>query len=223
MAKNKAELKQRAADFTMDFKIAMDGCSGVGKGLIGSLLAKEYRLTYIESSLIYRGLAFLIRQEKIELTNQLAIANLVKARNILQETKNSDLRTEFIGQLASKIAVIADIRQEITNYLQNIMQKTPRIIMEGRDIGTIIAPQTELKIFLEADLMIRAKRRYKQLQLAGKECSLDDIFESLKQRDLRDQTREIAPLKPAKDAVIIDTTYLSPAQVMAKIKKLISL
>ena len=107
-------------------------------------------------------------------------------------------------------------------YLKKLIQTTPRIIMEGRDIGTVVAPNADLKIFITASAEVRAIRRYKQLLMAGKDCILSDVLDLLRSRDERDISREVAPLVPAADACIIDTTNLTTDQVVQKIKDIVS-
>ena len=144
-----------------------------------------------------------------------------KNEDIISRVKGVDLNIELIGDFASKISTINSVRTSLTKYLSNLMNDTPRIIMEGRDIGTVVAPDADVKIFISADVEVRAMRRYKQLQLEGKDCILGDVLDLLKKRDARDSNRSAAPLKAADDALVIDTSKLEPSEVILKIKEFI--
>lgn len=214
-------LIEKANNKNLDFKIALDGPSASGKGLIGSMLAKEYSLKYVQSSIVYRGLAFVCIEDGIDSDNIDAVIHAAEHEDIISRVKGVDLNTELIGDIASKISSIAMVRSTLTKYLINLMNNTPRIVMEGRDIGTVVAPDADVKIFISADVQVRAIRRYKQLQSEGKDCILDDVLDLLKKRDARDSNRNIAPLKAADDALVIDTSNLNPSEVMSKIKEFI--
>ncbi len=214
-------LTEKANNKNLDFKIALDGPSASGKGLIGSMLAKEFSLKYIQSSIVYRGLAFVCIEDGIDPDNIDAVMRASENEDIISRIKGVDLNTELIGDIASKISTIPGVRANLTKYLINLMNNTPRIVMEGRDIGTVVAPDADVKIFISADVQIRAMRRYKQLQSEGKDCILDDVLDLLKTRDARDSNRNVAPLKAADDSLVIDTSELNPSEVMSKIKEFI--
>lgn len=152
--------------------------------------------------------------KKIDITDIDAVIALSKR---LKLDNNLDLENENIGDIASQIAVISEVRNNLNKYLINLVKTTPRIIMEGRDIGTVVAPDADLKIFITANPDIRAERRYKQLQAKGKACILDEILQQIILRDKRDKERKVAPLLPASDALIIDTSKLSAIEVVEEI------
>lgn len=214
-------LTEKANNKNLDFKIALDGPSASGKGLIGSMLAKEFSLKYVQSSIIYRGLAFVCIEDGIDPDNIDAVMHASENEDVISRVKRIDLNTELIGDIASKISTIPGVRTNLTKYLINLMNNTPRIVMEGRDIGTVVAPDADVKIFISADVQVRAMRRYKQLQSEGKDCILDDVLDLLKKRDSRDSNRNVAPLKAADDALVIDTSELNPSEVILKIKEFI--
>ena len=214
-------LEEKANNKNLDFKIALDGPSASGKGLIGSMLAKEFDLKYVQSSIVYRGLASVCIEEGIDPGDIEAVIITAENEDIISRTKGVDLNVELIGDVASKISTIGRVRTSLTKYLTNLMSDTPRIIMEGRDIGTVVAPDADVKIFISADVEVRAMRRYKQLQLEGKDCILGDVLDLLKKRDARDSNRSAAPLKAADDALVIDTSNLEPSEVVLKIKEFI--
>lgn len=207
-------LKSKALDFTQNFVIALDGPAASGKGTIGLMLAEKFSLKYVQSSIVYRQLAFNCIKEKIDVTDINKVISLSKEIDI---TDKFDLEDENIGGVASQIAVIAEVRDNLNKHLVKLINTTPRILMEGRDIGTIVAPNADFKIFIIANPEVRAERRYKQLQAKGKACILDEILQQIILRDKRDKEREVAPLLPALDALIIDTSKLSPLSVVEQI------
>lgn len=208
-------------DKEQKFIVALDGPSAAGKGLIGSMIAKEFDLKYFQSSLVYRGLAYICIQDKLDISKPEKLIQLIRDIDIFSRIKDIDLSSEEIGSIASKISVISEVREKLGIYLKNIIQNNSRVIMEGRDIGTVIAPSANLKIYITADVNIRANRRYKQLCESGKTCILSDILNQLKIRDERDLNRDVAPLVQASDAHLIDTSALDPEQVIQKIKTII--
>ena len=215
-------LLDKAYNNHLNFVVALDGPSASGKGHIGSLIAEEFSQTYVSSSIVYRGLAYICLQEKIAADDEIKIIELSQNADIISRTKDVDLNVEIIGEFASKISILPQVRENLGFYLKKLIQTTPRIIMEGRDIGTVIAPNADLKIFITAYAEVRATRRYKQLLWSGKDCILSDVLDLLKSRDERDISRKVAPLVPATDACIIDTTNLTPDQVVQKVKDIVS-
>lgn len=209
-------LKNKAFDFSQNFVVALDGPAASGKGTIGVMLAKKFSLKYFQSSIVYRQLVFDCISQKIDITDINKVISLSKEIEI---TDKFDLENENIGGIASQIAVIAEVRENLNKHLIKLINSTPRILMEGRDIGTIVAPNADFKIFITANPEVRAERRYKQLQAKGKECILDEILQQIILRDKRDKEREVAPLLPALDALIIDTSKLSPISVVETITK----
>jgi cytidylate kinase len=214
-------LKERAFDFKNRFVVALDGPSASGKGTIGQMLAKILGLKYFQSSIVYRGLALMCINQGISLDNRPKIISLSKSPSIIEYAQNIDLNDENIADVASKIATIPEVRENLGVHLIKLIENTHRIIMEGRDIATVIAPNADLKIFITADVNTRAERRYKQLHAKGKKYILSEILNQLKARDIRDQERDVAPLVPAKDSLVIDTSNLAPEQVVEKIQEFI--
>ncbi len=212
---------EKADNKDLEFKIALDGSSASGKGLIGSMLAEEFGLKYVQSSIVYRGLALISIEDSINPSDVDAVIFAAQNEDIIKRISGKDLNIEQIGDIASKISTIPEVRTSLTNYLKKLIKSTPRIIMEGRDIGTVVAPNSDVKIFISANVEVRAMRRYKQLQSEGKDCILGDVLELLKERDERDSNRTVAPLKAADDALVIDTSELTPAEVVQKIKQFI--
>lgn len=212
------QLSEKMYNQDNNLVVALDGPSAAGKGLIGSMLAQEFGLVYAQSSIVYRGLAYICLQDNVSPDDIDSVIKLSATADVVSQLRGVDLNLEIIGDVASKISIITQVREHLGHYLQNLIKTTPRIIMEGRDIGTVIAPDADLKIFLTANVQVRAARRFKQLRLEGKECKLSDVLDLLKSRDKRDRVRNAAPLKAAADAFVIDASDLTPAEVIQKIK-----
>ncbi len=216
-------LKEKAYTPNTRFIIALDGPSASGKGSIGKMLASEFNLKYVQSGIVYRSLAYLCMINNIDVTDLKKIIELSKTDNLIELTKGVDLNQENIGNYTSQISTIPEVRVNINKYLILMIETYPRILMEGRDIGTVIAKDADLKIFITADVNKRAERRYKQLHEEGKKCTLKDVLQLLKERDLRDSTRIADPLAIASDAFVIDTSHMNQDQVIANIKNYIEL
>ncbi len=216
-------LKEKAYNPNTRFIIALDGPSASGKGSIGKMLASEFNLKYVQSGIVYRSVAYLCMINNIDVTDLKKIIELSKTDNLIELTKGVDLNQENIGNYTSQISTIPEVRASINKYLILMIETYPRILMEGRDIGTVIAKDADLKIFITADVNKRAERRYKQLHEEGKKCTLEDVLQLLKERDLRDSTRIADPLAIASDAFVIDTSYMNQDQVIANIKNYIEL
>ncbi len=214
-------LKEKAYNENNCFVIALDGPSASGKGLIGKMLAAEFNLKYVQSSIVYRGLAYLCIINNIDVIDTEKIIKFSEITDLIELTKSTDLNQELIGNYASKISTIPEVRINLNKHLAKIIQENPRIIMEGRDISTVVAKNADVKIFITADVNKRAARRYKQLQEEGKNCTVEGVLKLLEERDLRDSSREEAPLCVAPDALVVDTSDLSQEQVMVKIKNYI--
>ncbi|WP_341756621.1 MULTISPECIES: (d)CMP kinase [unclassified Candidatus Tisiphia] len=212
-------LKSRAFDISNNFVVALDGPAASGKSTIGRMLAQKLNLTYFQSGIVYRSLALSCISQKIDLTDINRIIELSESTEYIQ---NSELDSEVVGNIASQVAVIPEVRNNLGVYLVKLIKTTPRIIMEGRDIGTVVAPSADLKIFIKANIVIRAKRRYKELQKKEGECLFDAVLKQLETRDKRDMERDIAPLTVSPGTLEIDTSYLSPEKVIDKIMEFIS-
>jgi cytidylate kinase len=210
--------------------ITIDGPSGSGKGTIAKLVAKALKWHYLESGALYRVLAFVALKKEIQLDEVNALAEIAKNLpvrfNSNDESKvywldhdiTDEIHTEMFGNLASKIAALPVVREALLAR-QRIFQAFPGLVTDGRDMGTIVFPDAELKFFLVASQEVRAKRRYIQLKQKGINVSLGFILGELIERDYRDQHRVVSPLKPASDAIIVDSTSLNIEQTFDQIMK----
>ncbi len=209
--------------------ITIDGPSGTGKGTISQLLARRLGWHYLDSGAIYRVLALAALRAHVALSNEAVLSNLAahlplafqddqeNFRLILNgEDVTHQIRTEECSKAASIVSALPGVRQALLAR-QRMFKKSPGLVTDGRDMGTVVFPEASVKIFLEASAQERALRRCKQLQNLGINASMSAILAELKQRDERDRTRVVAPLKPAEDAVVIDSTGLSIDQVLAQV------
>lgn len=215
--------------------MAIDGPSGAGKGMVTRALKGRLAGWHLlDSGALYRLLALAAHQGLVDLANAAAIAAIAPTLKIeFLEGKNqqefirlngldvtSQVRAENTGGLASQIASFPEVRKALFKR-QLAFRMAPGLIADGRDMGTVVFPDAALKIFLEASPEERAKRRYAQLREMGQNAILNDLRTEILQRDERDRARAVAPLIPAEDAVMIDTTSLAPAEVLAKVDELL--
>ena len=213
-------------EFRMSFNIAIDGPAGAGKSTIAKLSARELSFVYVDTGAMYRAIAlFLLRnhvdcgdleQLKEALSNihiDLSYEDGPVHLFLNGENVTDQIRTEAVSKMASVSSAIAMVRDKLTDLQRNIAAKE-NVIMDGRDIGTVILPGAQLKIFLTASIEVRAKRRYDEMRSKGISCNLSDIEENVRLRDERDSSREVAPLKAAEDAVVIDSSELSIEEVV---------
>lgn len=200
--------------------VTVDGPSGVGKGTLCARLAEHYGYHFLDSGALYRVLGLAARQRGI-LDNPVALTDLARhlpvrfseGRIWLETQDVSDsIRTETVAALASQVAVIESVRAALLAFQQDFAQ-APGLIADGRDMGTVVFPSATAKLFLDASAEVRADRRVKQLKNQGLDANIARITEEIRERDERDRNRPIAPLKAAEDALVIDTSNLSPDQV----------
>lgn len=213
-------LRSKAFDINNKFVVSLDGPAASGKGTIGRLLAAKLELAYFQSSKVYRNLALSCINNKIDPNDQDAVIKLSQDISIVQD---KELGAENIGMIASQVAIIPEVRSNLGEYLVELIRITPRIIMEGRDIGTVIAPSADLKIFINADIKVRSERRYNELHKSGTRYTLSDILAQLEIRDQRDRERISSPLTIPEGALEIDTSLLAPQEVVDKIIEFISI
>ena len=208
------------------YNIAVDGPAGAGKSTIARALAAKLGFVYVDTGAMYRAMGLYFDRQGLSMDDEEGISRACgdisisiryengTQRVILNGEDVSDLiRTEEVGHLASACSVYAAVRQKLLSLQRDLAASTD-VIMDGRDIGTCVLPQAQTKIYLTASVEVRARRRYKELTEKGKECSLPEIEEEIRARDWRDMNREIAPLKQAEDAVYLDSSDMTVAQVL---------
>ena len=200
--------------------IAADGGAGSGKTTASKLIAKKYGLKLLTSGLLYRFVAYkLLKNKKIKSRN-LFLKKITK-KITLKDLKNRNLFNTEVTKYTSKIAKIKRIRNLLKRYQINFTKKNRLCIIEGRDIGTVIIPKADIKLFFKCSLNIKAKRRLKEYGKTNKKISFNEVKKAIKLRDLNDSKRKISPLKPALDAVIVDTSKVNKKQMLAKLSKII--
>ncbi|MEX6502146.1 (d)CMP kinase [Pseudomonas zhanjiangensis] len=211
--------------------IAIDGPSGSGKGTVAGLLAKKLGWGLLDSGALYRLLAFAARNHGVDLTNEEAMKVLAAhldvqfvaggkgqgQRIILEGEEVTDsIRNEQVGAGASQVAALPAVREALLQR-QRAFQEMPGLVADGRDMGTVVFPDAPLKVFLTASAEERARRRYLQLKAKGDDVNLASLLEEIRARDERDTQRAVAPLKPAADAIQLDSTELTIEQVLERI------
>lgn len=213
--------------------IAIDGPSGAGKSTIARLLARELGFIYVDTGAMYRAIGLYARRQGIAPAEAAEVAGMLTDIHIdlvYREGEqhiclngadvSEEIRTEEISRYASAVSAVPAVRAFLLE-LQRSMAAENSVIMDGRDIGTVILPNAEVKIFLTADDTARARRRYAELREKGQDVTFEDVLENLRQRDKNDAERAVAPLRPAEDAVPVDTTDLDLAQSVEAIKAVI--
>lgn len=216
----------------MSFQIAIDGPSATGKSTLAKALAKELSFIYIDTGAMYRAVGLYNIRKNIDLNNEADVVNTLKDISIdikyidkeqriflNGEDVSNQIREEKVGTAASIVSTYKKVREVLVD-LQRSLANVQNVIMDGRDIGTVVLPNASLKIFLTASSEERTKRRYLELKEKGKDVSIEDVAKELKERDERDTKRANSPLTKAEDAVLVDTTNMNIEQTIEYIKKL---
>ena len=213
----------------MIYNIAIDGPAGAGKSTIARRVAKELSFIYVDTGAMYRAMALYLLHKNVDRTHTEQIGEVCQNAEISIEYQNGEqivllngenvnayLRTEEVGNMASVSSAVPRVREKLLS-LQRKLAKDMSVVMDGRDIGTTILPDADVKIYLTASSLTRAKRRYLELQEKGTVCDLDNIQKDIEERDQRDMNREISPLRQAEDAVLVDSSDLTIEQVVDRI------
>ena len=217
----------------MIYNIAIDGPAGAGKSTIAKKLAADLGYVYVDTGAMYRAMAYYFLQNNIAADDEAAISAACPDVNVTIEYKdgaqqvilngenvNGVIRNEEVGNMASATSVYPVVRTKLVE-LQRQLAAKQSVIMDGRDIGTVVLPDANVKIYLTASSKVRAKRRYDELTAKGEKCDLDAIEQDIIDRDYRDMHRETSPLKQADDAVLLDSSDLDVDGVVAKMKEII--
>lgn len=216
----------------MSYNIAVDGPAGAGKSTIAREVARRLNIIYVDTGAMYRGMALYMLRQGISPDDEQAVTAHCDEANITLryedgmqvvclngENVNAYIRTEEVGSATSRISVLAPVRRRIT-ALQHKLAACTDCIMDGRDIGTCVLPDADVKIYLTASSAVRARRRYDELTAKGQSCDLAQIQADMEERDYRDMHREVSPLRQAEDAVLVDSSDMTPEQVVERILKL---
>lgn len=210
----------------MPLNIAIDGPAGAGKSTIAKMVAKKKNLIYVDTGAMYRAIALYILRKGTDVNDHDAVSKDCKSANVTigyedgvqivylnGENVNAFLRTEEVGNVASKTSAVPAVRAQIFD-LQQKLAKENDCIMDGRDIGTVVLPWADPKVYLTASSEVRAKRRFDELVAKGEQPDFDKIKADIEQRDYQDMHREISPLKQAKDATLVDSSYMTVEEVV---------
>lgn len=216
----------------MGFNLAIDGPAGAGKSTIAKLVASKKGFIYVDTGAMYRGLAVHFIKKNIDPENKSEIIAALESASVNigyengvqqiylnDENITSMLRDEKVGNMASLTSAIPEVRSKLLE-LQRTLAREKDVVMDGRDIGTAILPNADVKIYLTASAMTRAKRRFDELTAKGIACDIDEIAADIEERDRRDMTRETSPLRKAEDAVLIDSSEMTIEEVAEEIMKL---
>ena len=215
------------------FSIAIDGPSGAGKSTLAKACARQFGFLYVDTGAIYRTVGLAAKRAGIAPEDAEAVLPLLPTLDIdlrhaedgqhmflFNEDVNGLIRTPEISAYASKVSAIAEVRTFLMEMQRSLARKNS-VIMDGRDIGTVVLPQADIKVFLTASAEARAQRRLRELQEKGQDLSFEEVLRDMKERDERDTQRAAAPLKAAEDAVLLDTTALSLEESIALLCKII--
>jgi cytidylate kinase len=212
--------------------VAIDGPVAAGKSTVARELARELGFNYVSTGAMYRAVALAVREARLDLDGEDFLDRLKK---LLADTDigvtesritlngrdpGAELNAPGVDDLASRLSALAVVREKVRG-LQRQIAMNGAVVMEGRDVGTVIYPEAPFKFFLDADQRVRAERRFAQLKAAGVNTTVDEVLRQLVERDQRDSKREIAPLKPAPDAVVIDSSSLAVEAVVRRMKELV--
>jgi len=209
-------------------QITIDGPAGAGKSTVAKRVAKRLNLFYVDTGAMYRAIAYKVLKSKIPVEDEMSVSQIAKTTEVVLDHSEEGtvwcdgenvtlaIRSPEISRAVSTVAAYVGVRERLVE-LQRREAERGGVVMDGRDIGTHVLPEAPLKIFLTATLLERANRRWLELVKAGKNVLLEDVAQDMQKRDRQDTEREVSPLEPAQDAVILDTTGLSVEEMVAKI------
>lgn len=207
--------------------ITIDGPAAAGKGTLAAALAKHYKLAYFDTGMVYRAVGLQMVLDKLDLSDENAAEKIAKQltfEKMMKLSRHPDFRSDIGGQAASKVSAFSKVRAALLKMQQNFSLNpvfadgTPAngAVYDGRDTGTVVCPDADIKFFVIASAEVRAERRYKEFIAKGIKTTLKKVLEDMLERDKRDSERAAAPLKPAKDAILLDTSDMSAEQEIAK-------
>jgi cytidylate kinase len=213
--------------------VAIDGPSGAGKSTLAKRLARDLGYTYLDTGAMYRALAVKLLRQGLDVADGAKLAALVDATEIDLVERDGNLqvlldgedvagliRTPEVSQMASKVSAFPVVRRRMLE-LQRALGQKGSVVAEGRDIGTVIFPEAEVKIYLDASVQERARRRYEELRGAGRDVTLEETIQEMSERDKRDSERDMAPLRKADDALAIDSSALAAEAVLERVLRVV--
>ena len=216
----------------MSHNVAIDGPAGAGKSTIANRIARRLGYIYVDTGAMYRAMAYYLIQNQVDAADQEAIAAACQHADISicyqdgeqvvllnGENVNAYLRTEAVGNMASVSSVVPEVRKKLVELQQKLARET-NVVMDGRDIGTVVLPDADVKVYLTASVETRAKRRFLELQEKGESADLAKIAADIEDRDYRDMHRDISPLRQAEDATLVDSSDMTIDQVVERILEL---
>ena len=216
----------------MNHTVAIDGPAGAGKSTIAKRIARRLGYIYVDTGAMYRAMAYYLIQNQVDAADQEAIAAACQHADISicyqdgeqvvllnGENVNAYLRTEAVGNMASVSSVVPEVRKKLVELQQKLARETD-VVMDGRDIGTVVLPDADVKVYLTASVETRAKRRFLELQEKGEPADLAKIAADIEDRDYRDMHRDISPLRQAEDATLVDSSDMTIDQVVERILEL---
>ncbi len=198
----------------MSFTVAIDGPAASGKGTIARAVAAHFGFAHLDTGLLYRAVGKKALSYS-RTTYYPEVAEKLARELTAQDLLSDDLRNADVAQSASKVAAIPQVRTVLLEFQKTFAKQPSGAILDGRDIGTVICPDADVKLFVTASAKIRAERRYKELLQAGENVTLDGVLKDVEIRDARDATRDVAPMVPAGDALVLDTSEMSIEQAIA--------
>ncbi|MDA0939187.1 MAG: (d)CMP kinase [Proteobacteria bacterium] len=199
--------------------IAFDGTAASGKGVVAKLLAEKLGYDYLDTGLMFRKVAYYCDMQNLTLDNNHVLIELIKKIDFNKPIDSKELYSDNISDVASKIATLEGVRNALLDIQRKFAKNKQGVVIDGRDIGTVVFPNADYKFFFDASIEERANRRYKQLQNDGKSIKLSSVLEYLKIRDERDKSRNIAPLVRAEGSFLIDTSRISIDEVLKIVLK----
>lgn len=212
--------------------ITIDGPAAAGKGTLAAALAKHYKLAYFDTGMVYRAVGLQMVLQNLDLTDEAAaekVAQQLTFEKMMELSHHPDFRSDIGGQAASKVSVFPKVRAALLKMQQDFSLKpvfadgTPAngAVYDGRDTGTVVCPHADIKFFVTASMTVRAERRYKEFAAKGINTTYEKVLQDMVERDKRDSERSTAPLKPAEDAIILDTSTMDTEQEIAAAIKII--